>query len=206
MPFARRERPEHLHPPARDRAQAIDHPSEPHMRTLSAALLLSMLVATPVVASRAQTTKAAPAPAAGTSAAHPDFSGTWVLDTARSDKGQMAPTQMTLKIAQTATGLTLDRDQTTQMGGQSTATLKYALDGTTSSNQLNFGGNALDISTVVTWEGESPVLTSSMKFGDNDAQSVEKWTLGDGGKSLTLDRKFDVGGQSFASKVVLVKQ
>jgi hypothetical protein len=175
------------------------------MRTLSAALLLSTLVATPVVASRAQTTKAAPTPAAGTPAAHPDFSGTWVLDTARSDKGQMAPTQMTLEITQTATGLTLDRDQTNQMG-QSTATLKYALDGTTSTNQLNFGGNTLDISTVVTWEGESQVLTSSMKLGDNDAQSVEKWTLGDGGKSLTLDRKFDVGGQSFASKVVLVKQ
>jgi hypothetical protein len=205
VPFARREPPEHLHPPARDRAQAIDHPSEPHMRTLSAALLLSTLVATPVVASRAQTTKAAPTPAAGTPAAHPDFSGTWVLDTARSDKGQMAPTQMTLEITQTATGLTLDRDQTNQMG-QSTATLKYALDGTTSTNQLNFGGNTLDISTVVTWEGESQVLTSSMKLGDNDAQSVEKWTLGDGGKSLTLDRKFDVGGQSFASKVVLVKQ
>jgi hypothetical protein len=191
--------------PARDRARPIRHPSEPHMRTLSAALLLSMLVATPAVASHAQTTKAAPAPAAGTSAARSDFSGTWVLDTARTEKGQMVPTQMTLKIAQTANGITVDRDQTNQMG-QSTASLKYALDGTTSTNQLNFGGNPVDISTVVSWEGPSPVLTSSMKFGDNDAHSVEKWSLGDGGKSLTIDRKVDVGGQSFSSKVVLVKQ
>jgi hypothetical protein len=174
------------------------------MRTLSAALLLSLLV-TPVVATRAQTTKAAPAPAAGTSAAHLDFSGTWVLDTARTEKGQMVPTQMTLKIAQTPTGITVDRDQTNQMG-QSTASLKYALDGTASTNQLNFGGNPVDISTVVTWEGESPVLTSEMKFGDNDAHSVEKWSLGDAGKSLTIDRKVDVGGQSFSSKLVLTKQ
>jgi hypothetical protein len=175
------------------------------MRTLSAALLLSLLVATPAAASRAQTTKAAPAPAAGTSAAHPDFSGTWVLDTARSDKGQMIPTQLTMKIVQTPTGITLDRDQTTQMG-QSSTTFKYALDGSASANQLNFGGNPVDISTVVTWDTESPVLTSDMKFGDNDAHSVEKWSLGDGGKSLTLDRTFDVGGQSFSSKLVLVKQ
>ena len=81
------------------------------MRKLSSALLLSLLAVAPAVA-RAQ-------------AAHPDYSGTYVLDPAQSE-GQMVPTKMTLKIAQTPAGLTLDRTQTNQMG-ESTAQLKYTV-------------------------------------------------------------------------------
>jgi hypothetical protein len=68
------------------------------------------------------------------------------------------------------------------------------------------GGNPVDVSTVVTWAGASPVLTSSMKFGDNDAQSVETWSLTDDGKKLNITRKISAGGQEFANKLVLVKQ
>jgi hypothetical protein len=170
-----------------------------HMRKVSSTLLLTLLAVTPAIA-RAQ---AAPAAAAAT-AAHADYSGSYVLDPAQSE-GQMVPQKMTLKIAQTPTGLTLDRTQTSQMG-ESTSQMKYALDGTASKNTLNMGGNPVDVSTVVTWEGASPVLTSSMKFGDNDAQSIEKWALVDGGKKLTIDRKISAGGQEFTNKLVLVKQ
>ena len=161
------------------------------MRKVSSALLLTLLAVAPAVA-RAQ------------AAAHPDYSGTYVLDPAQSD-GQMVPQKMTLKITQTPAGLTVDRTQTTQMG-ESTSQMKYALDGSASKNTLNMGGNPVDVSTVVTWEATSPVLTSSMKFGENDAQSVEKWSLADGGKKLNIDRKISAGGQEFANKLVLVKQ
>jgi hypothetical protein len=164
------------------------------MRKVSSALLLTALVVAPVVA-RAQTA-AAPA--------HPDYSGTYVLDPAQSE-GQMVPQKMTLKITQTPAGLTLDRTQTSQMG-ESTSQMKYAIDGTASKNTLSMGGNSVDVSTVVTWEGPSPVLTSSMKFGENDAQSVEKWSLSPDGKKLSLDRKINAGGQEFTNKLVLVKQ
>jgi hypothetical protein len=160
------------------------------MHKVSSALLLALLAVAPAVA-QAQ-------------AAHPDYSGTYVLDPAQS-QGQMVPQKMSLKIAQTPAGLTVDRAQTTQMG-ESTAQLKYALDGTPSKNTLTMGGNAVDVSTVVTWEGDSPVLTSAMKFGDNDAKSVEKWALADGGKKLTITRKVNVGEQEFANTLVLVKQ
>ena len=160
------------------------------MRKLSSAVLLTLLAIAPAVA-RAQ-------------AAHPDYSGTYVLDPAQSD-GQMVPQKMTLKIAQTPAGLTVDRTQTNQMG-ESTSQMKYALDGSASKNTLNMGGNSVDVSTVVTWEGASPVLTSAMKFGDNDAQSIEKWALTDDGKKLRIERKVTAGGQEFANKLVLVKQ
>ena len=161
------------------------------MRKVSSALLLTLLAVAPAVA-QAQ------------GPARPDYSGTYVLDPALSE-GQMVPQKMTLKITQAPTGLTLDRTQTNQMG-ESTTQLKYAIDGTASKNTITMGGNAVDVSTVVTWEGESPVLTSAMKFGDNDAQSVEKWSLSDAGKKLTIERKVSVGGQEFTNKVVLVKQ
>jgi len=160
------------------------------MRKVSSALLLTLLAVAPAVA-RAQ-------------AAHPDYSGTYVLDPAQSE-GQMLPSKMTLKITQTAAGITLDRTMTNQMG-ESTSQMKYALDGSASKNTLNMGGNPVDVSTIVTWEGASPVLTSSMKFGDNDAQSVEKWSLADDGKKLNIDRKISAGGQEFTNKLVLVKQ
>ena len=163
------------------------------MRKVSSALLLTLLAVTPAVA-RAQ----------AATATHPDYSGSYVLDPAQS-QGERVPQKMTLKITQAPTGLTVDRTQTNQMG-ETTAQMKYAIDGTASKNTMNMGGNPIDVSTVVTWEGPSPVLTSSMKFGDNDAQSVEKWSLTDGGKKLTIDRKVNAGGQEFTNKLVLVKQ
>jgi hypothetical protein len=161
------------------------------MRKVSSALLLTALVVAPVVA-RAQT------------ATHPDYSGTYVLDPAQSE-GQMVPQKMTLKITQTPAGLTLDRTQTSQMG-ETTSQMKYTLDGSASKNTLDMRGTPVDVSTVVTWEGASPVLTSSMKVGDNDAQSVEKWSLSPDGKKLSLDRKINAAGQEFTNKLVLVKQ
>lgn len=160
------------------------------MRKVSSALLLALLAVAPAVA-LAQ-------------AAHPDYSGTWVLDPAQS-QGQMVPQKMTLKITQAPADLSVDRTQTGQMG-EITSQMKYALDGSTSKNTLTMGGNPVDVSTVVTWEGDSPVLTSAMKFGDNDAHSVEKWALADGGKKLTITRKIDAGGQEFGNTLVLVKQ
>jgi hypothetical protein len=161
------------------------------MRKLASSLLVALLAVVPSL-SHAQN-----------AAAHPDFSGTWVLDTAQSDKGQMIPSKMTLKITQTPTAITVDRQQTSQMG-EMTSSMKYATDGSTSKNQMAMGGNNVDVSTVVTWEGATPVFTSAMKFGDNDAQSVEKWSLN--GKNLTLNRTVSFGGQEFSSKLVLVKQ
>ncbi len=161
------------------------------MRKLTSTLFLALLALAPVV-SHAQTP-----------AAHPDFTGTWVLDTAQSDKGQMIPSKMTLKITQTPAGITVERQQTSQMG-ETTTSMKYATDGSTSKNQMTIQGTPVDVSTVVTWEGATPVFTNAMKMGDNDVQSVEKWSLS--GKNLTLNRTVNFGGQEFSSKLVMVKQ
>jgi hypothetical protein len=146
---------------------------------------------------------AAPA-AARAQTAHPDFSGTYALDPAQSDQGQMVPSKLTQTITQTPTDFLVERTQTTQMGEVSMK-LKYAFTGT-SVNELNIGGNPVQVSTVVTWEGDSPVFTSALKFGDAEIKQVDKWTLSDGGKKLLVNRSFDRGGEVMANKLVLVKQ
>jgi hypothetical protein len=105
------------------------------MRKLTASLFVALLALAPSL-SHAQN-----------AAAHPDFSGTWVLDTALSDKGQMIPSKMTLKITQTPTEIAVDRQQTSQMG-ETTSSMKYATDGSTSKNQMTIQGNNVDVSTV----------------------------------------------------------
>jgi hypothetical protein len=161
------------------------------MRKVSSAVLFTLLAVAPAVAGAQAATR-------------PDYSGTYVLDPAQSE-GQMVPTKMTLKIAQAPAALTVERTITGQMG-ETTSQVKYALDGSTSKNTINVGQNPVEVSTVVTWDGASPVLSSSMQAGGGDAQIVEKWSLGDGGKKLTVDRKISAGGQEFTNKLVLVKQ
>ena len=164
------------------------------MRKVSSALLVTLLAVAPAIAG-AQATQAP---------ARPDYSGTYVLDPAQSE-GQMVPQKMTLKIAQAPAGPTVER---TIMGdqGERTTEAKYALNGSTSKNTINMGETPVEISTVVSWDSTSPVLTSSMQAGGNEAKIVEKWSLADAGKKLTVDRKINAGGQEFTNKLVLVKQ
>ena len=162
------------------------------MRKLVSSLLVALVALAPSLAH------------AQNAAAHTDFSGTWALDTAASDKGQMVPAKMTLKITQTPALITVDRQQTTQTGADQTMTMKYATDGSASKNQLQIQGNPVDVSTVVTWEGGNPTFTNSMNFNGSDVQSVEKWSLA--GKNLNVNRTVSFGGQQFSTKLVLVKQ
>jgi hypothetical protein len=163
------------------------------MRILSRGALALVLALAAPAASRAQA-----------AAAHPDFSGSYAFDPAQSDQGPMVPSKLTQKITQTPTDFLVERTQTTQMG-ETSVKLKYAFTGT-SVNELNIGGNPVQVSTVVTWEADSPVFTSTLKFGDAEIKQVDKWTLSDGGKKLIVNRSFDRGGEVMANKMVLVKQ
>ena len=138
--------------------------------------------------------------------ANEPFAGTWALDPAQSDQGQqMIPTKLNLTITQSANELVAARAQATQMG-ESNATLKYALDGTTSVNELPVGDNTVKVSTVVNWEGESAIFKNTLTIQGNEVQQTDKWTLADGGKKLLINRSFNFGGQESSFKLTLVKQ
>ena len=162
------------------------------MRTLSR--ILFMLFAT----------VAAPS-LAGAQAAHANFAGNWVLDVAQSEGGQFVPAKMTQKITQTANQMIVERSMTNPMG-ETSATLTYALDGSSAVNDITMGPASTKVSTVVTWEGDSPVFSSVFNVQGTDISSKDKWTLSDGGKKLTINRTVNIGGEDHASKLVMTKQ
>lgn len=121
-----------------------------------------------------------------------DFSGSWKINTEKSDPmgggmggggggggGGMANAVTT--ITQTATQLTIE----TKFGDQ-TRTTTYFLDGKESTNQGRMG----ETKSKAHWDGSSLVIESTGSFnGPNGAMaftSKEVRTLGDDGKSMTV--------------------
>lgn len=99
--------------------------------------------------------------ASATLFAQTDFSGTWVMNKAKSDFGampeQMVPEKLTIKIVSTETSL---KTSTTQAGNgrESTTDASYVLDGKTPNANRAMGG---EIKTVAKWDGKDITMLSS---------------------------------------------
>lgn len=131
-----------------------------------------------------------------------DFSGTWKADTAKSDFGPMpAPDSMTQKIAHADPNLKVS---ITQTGGTGDATydMTYTTDGKECENKM--GDNP--IKTTLKWDGDDLVADSVGSFDGNDFTSKDRWTLSDGGKTMTVTRHISAGGAEFDMKFIFVKQ
>ena len=114
-----------------------------------------------------------------------DFSGTWVLDPARSDLGAgavaaNAPMRtITLVIKQTQTTLATERK-----AGDRTETAILKLDGSPSVNKTPSGA---DITSTSSWVGQSLVTKSSVVIQGTPVQSSDVRSLGDGGKTMIIE-------------------
>jgi hypothetical protein len=115
----------------------------------------------------------------------PDFSGTWTLDTAKSDMGQgrasaQAPTRtVTVVIKQTPGALVIDRKAGERV---ETATLK--LDG---SESINKSPSGQDIKSTSQWVGSTLVTKSMMATGEGTAETSDVRSLSADGKVMTID-------------------
>ena len=154
---------------------------------------------TPVLATFAVLSTSAQAPAA-----HPDFSGVWVMDTAKTP-GPMMPLAMTYAIEQRGDTIKIRRD-TKSMQGEFSASMVYGTDGKPWKNSVTQRGMPVDVSSVLTWEGSTLVITSTISAEGQDIHQVEKWTLDSTGKMMTADRTVEAMGQQFATKMVLNKR
>jgi hypothetical protein len=99
----------------------------------------------------------------------PDFSGTWVLDAAKSDLGQMSASAkkmpmrtVTLVLKQTSDMLTIQR-----IVGEQKETAVFKLDGSETTNKLP-GGN--EAKSTVKWVGSTLVGKTTAKIKVDDAQ------------------------------------
>jgi hypothetical protein len=164
------------------------------MRSIGLRLSLTAVLATfAVVSAGAQT----PAP-------HPDFSGTWVMDSAKSP-GPMMPLAATYVIEQRGDTVRIKRDTRTMQGAFS-ASLVYGIDGKAWKNSITQAGMPVDVSSVLTWEGSTLVITSTINANGQDIHQVETWSLDATGTTMTADRTVDAMGQRFATKLVFNKR
>jgi hypothetical protein len=134
---------------------------------------------------------------------HPDFSGKWTLDPAKSG-GQMMATSVTSTITQTDKAVKVEQKAETPMGPQS-ATLTYNLDGSPSKNSVTAQGGSIDLNSTAGWKGDTLTIATTAEVQGMQLQQNDKWTLSDGGKTLTISSDISMAGQSMNRKQVFTK-
>jgi hypothetical protein len=116
---------------------------------------------------------------------NPDFSGTWTLDTVKSDMGQARPSapaatqKVTLVIRQTPSVLSITRKV-----GERSETATEKLDG---SESVNKSPSGQDIKSTNRWLGSTLVTNSIMSTGGGTTESTFVRSLSADGKVMTID-------------------
>ena len=133
--------------------------------------------------------------------AHPDLSGKWSLDAAASGVEAAGVTAI-VTIAQTEKSIKIDQDITTPAGANKSS-LTFALDGA-SKNTVDVQGRPIEMNSTTAWEGSTLVVKTTADVGVT-VKSVERWSLDETGKKLTLSSDIDAGGQTMSRKQVFNK-
>jgi hypothetical protein len=117
-----------------------------------------------------------------------DFSGTWTLDTAKSDPppqgrgGGGGGGAATLTIKQTGTELSIMSE-----GRQGPQTLIYKLDGSESTNQMMGRGGATPAKSTAKWDGSSLVIETTREFNGMSIMTKDVRRLDNGGKEMIVE-------------------
>ncbi len=132
-----------------------------------------------------------------------DYSGTWKANAGKSDFGPMPPPDsMSQTIVHADPSLKVHVVQTGGSGDMS-YDMVYTTDGKESVNHI---GGDNEIKTTLKWDGEDLVGDSKGSYEGNDFTAKDRWTLSDGGKTMTVTRHISAGGADFDMKVVFEKQ
>ena len=136
--------------------------------------------------------------------AKPDFSGTWTLDTAKSDPapqgrgGGGGAASVTIK--QTGSELAV-----TSEGRQGPQTMTYKLDGSESTNQVMGRGGAQSVKSTAKWDGSSLVIETTRDMGGMSITSKEVRRLDNGGKDMIVETTTQTPNGEQKRKVVYTK-
>ena len=134
---------------------------------------------------------------------HTTFSGTWVLDTAKSQG--MVPKSSELKITQTDKSLTIERNAVGPTGQPVSSTLVYNLDGTPSTNSLGGNGMTVDLKSTTTWDGPALVISTTADI-QGGMKQTERLSIENGGKQLTVHGEIAVAGQAASGNLIFTKK
>ena len=131
-----------------------------------------------------------------------NFSGDWKLNVSKSDFGPMpAPSSGSMKNTHEDPKLKVVSKQSSDRGDFE-AEFNYTTDGKECTNEIM--GNPMK--STLKWDGDTLVIDSKAKFGDNDFTMVDKWTLSPDGKTINVSRHFSSSMGEADSKLTFEKQ
>jgi hypothetical protein len=135
--------------------------------------------------------------------AKPNFTGKWVINKEKSNFGRFpAPEKMERTVTFEDPDLTYTTVQTGR-GGEVTSTLKYKTDGSESTNNLR----GMEVKGVAQWIGDVLQITSKRSVQDGEVKQVEKWSISEDGKTLTIGNQVTMPDNSAMQlKYVFEKQ
>jgi hypothetical protein len=116
----------------------------------------------------------------------PDLSGTWKLDTAKSDFGMMPPPDSQTNVIEHKDPKL--KVKTTTKGGmrEGESESNYTTDGEESSNKMG----EMDVKTTAKWDGKKLVMHSKLDMQGNEVLIDQTYSLSDDAKVLTVDVGF----------------
>ena len=135
-----------------------------------------------------------------------DFSGTWTLDTAKSDPppqgrgGGGGGGGGTVTIKQTANELSI-----TSEGRGGPQTLVYKLDGSESTNQMMGRGGSQTVKSTAKWDGSSLVIETTRDFQGTPITTKEVRRLDNGGKEMQVESTTQTPNGEMKRKTVYTK-
>jgi hypothetical protein len=80
----------------------------------------------------------------------------------------------------------------------------YNLDGSESKNPINFGGQTVDRVSKAKWDGAKLVITTTVSFNGNPAETIQTWSLDSSG-NLVVESSSNITGTPTTTKVTYKK-
>jgi hypothetical protein len=135
--------------------------------------------------------------------AKPNFSGTWVMDTSKSDFGAMpAPSSGTAVIDHKEPSVKISVKQTNEMGDLAFA-MDLVDDGQKVSTWQIFGSDA---KSTAHWDGDALVINTETTIQDNAMKFANRYTLSPDGNTLTVHGHMSGPMGEVDTKVVYAKK
>lgn len=134
--------------------------------------------------------------------ATPNFSGTWALDLARSNFGELPAPQSRVDVIDHQEPRLVIKRTTVNAGTEVLTSLTYVVDG--QPHQNSAGG--APVSSVLKWEGTTLVVTSTLTTPQGEVSITDRMSLSADGNTLTQARTLSLQGQAMAQTMVFTRR
>lgn len=135
-------------------------------------------------------------------AQHPDFSGTWTLDTLHST-GTDLPSASTYIIAAHGDTLVMDRRTQSAAGVENIAHVVVTTDGAPSRNEITLGGQPVALTSTASWAHDTLVINSTGVLPPGPFDQSDRWVLSADRASFSYVRVVSLAGQVMGSQTLV---